>query len=122
MKSAIFILISAILLYSCAKKATNIVSTPKPIENHTTDNKALDTLLTYNLQIKPLIDKYCIQCHNSQYILKLNNYAQVKINADNGEINKHVLVIKNMPPKNQPQLSADELKMLAAWLTNGAKE
>ncbi len=122
MKSAIFILISAILLYSCAKKATNIVSTPKPIENHTTDNKALDTLLTYNLQIKPLIDKYCIQCHKSQYILKLNNYAQVKINADNGEINNHVLVIKNMPPKNQPQLSADELKMLAAWLTNGAKE
>ncbi len=126
MKQAIIILFSAIFIFGCAKKATQVVATPKPIvvaPVPVVENKTQDTSITYTVQIKPIIDKYCTNCHNGKnYNIPLNNYQSTKMYVDNGEIYKHVFVVKNMPPRSEPQLTTDELKILLAWLNTGAKE
>lgn len=128
MKQSIIIALALILFYGCAKKATQTPVASKPIPASPVpviENKNIDTAITYSLQIKPLIDKYCLNCHASLTYsnpVALNNYQNIKINIDNGEIYKHVFIVKNMPPRNQPQLTENELKTLEIWLNTGAKE
>jgi len=120
MKKVIILLSSAIIYFGCGKKATQVVATPNPKPTHT-----IDSSLTYTANIKPLMNMYCVKCHKSETYgnqVGLNNYQDVKKYATNGEINKHVFVVKNMPPRNEPQLSTIELSQLSDWLKTGTKE
>jgi hypothetical protein len=52
--------------------------------------------------------------------MDFTKYAIIKKFADEGEIKKHVLKIKNMPPNHK--LNDSELNAFQCWLDNGAKE
>ena len=77
--------------------------------------------ITYRNGLKPIVDKNCTTggCHTDGS-MNFTSYADLKKFADEGEIKKHVLKIKNMPPNHK--LSDSELNAFQCWLDNGAKE
>lgn len=72
-------------------------------------------------QIKAQIfERYCVRCHDAGSSLNLNVYSEAK--AAISKIQNRVLVMGDMPMEGYPQLSPDELTLLATWIENGAPE
>jgi hypothetical protein len=83
------------------------------------------TSYTYSGQIQPIISQYCISCHNATTpngTVRLDNYDQVKINADNGNLLgaiRHEAGFSNMP-KDQPQLNPCNITLIEKWVADGS--
>jgi mono/diheme cytochrome c family protein len=81
--------------------------------------QAADSFAT---NVRPLIQKYCIDCHNDKKTSGELNLAVFKDTASvvkqfaTWETVKKRLELKEMPPKNKPAPSDDERKRLAAWI------
>ena len=79
--------------------------------------------VTYNGELKEVVNKQCATsgCHDAAFAqMDFTSYPLLKKFADEGEMKKHVLVRKDMPPYNR--LSAKELQLFKCWLENGADE
>jgi hypothetical protein len=79
--------------------------------------------ITYTKGLKTIVDKNCATsgCHDASFKkMNFTSYTLLKKYADEGEIYKHVIKIKNMPPNHK--LSDDELKSFKCWLEGGAQE
>ncbi len=73
--------------------------------------------------LQPLLSKSCTTsgCHDAySYNMNFTQYAIIKQFAVEGEIKKHVLEIKNMPPNEK--LTAQELALVKCWLDGGMLE
>ncbi|TAL58579.1 MAG: hypothetical protein EPN85_11370 [Bacteroidetes bacterium] len=66
---------------------------------------------------------YCTttNCHDGSggAPLDLNNYADIKIFFDNGQLKSRVIDLKNMPPS--APLPDSLINKLNCWIGNGAK-
>jgi mono/diheme cytochrome c family protein len=77
---------------------------------------------SFVLQVKPLIQKYCIDCHNDKKASGELNLTAFKDTASamkqfaTWETIKKRLELKEMPPKNKPAPSDDERKRLVFWI------
>jgi hypothetical protein len=97
------------------------------------------TAPSYSKQIRPLLTKYCLECHNaktSKGTLSLETYQAIMDGSDNGPVivanqpNKSKLVLLTEhkekptmpPPKAKFQPTKDEVALLRAWVTAGAKD
>ncbi len=104
-------------------------------------SKALDVegAIVFEDVILPVLQAKCVSCHNnnkpkggliltdSAAILKggKNGKAFIAGNPLNSMMIERILLDLDhqhrMPPKGKPQLSADEIMLLKAWVTSGAK-
>ncbi len=76
--------------------------------------------LSYDLVIKPIIDSNCAisGCHVSGTGRKdLSSYQGVKDVVDDGRLNQHVVVSKDMPPSGP--LSTCNIAKIEAWIQDG---
>jgi uncharacterized membrane protein len=75
---------------------------------------------TYTKDIKPIFEKRCAQCHNSNwparnwmdYNTAKQFKNQIKLRVEN----------KTMPPGNNTQMTEDERKKVIQWVKDGAKK
>lgn len=112
--------ISGIISFSACKSSKN---TTKSNETASSASTCSDPNITYNKGLKPILDKNCNTsgCHDASFKqMDFTKYAVLKKFADEGEVKKHVLKIKNMPPNHK--LTEGELNAFQCWLDNGAKE
>lgn len=85
-----------------------------------------NTNVTYALTIEPLIVSKCLGCHNnnvSSGSISLEGYANVKTQADNGNLLgtvSHAAGFSAMP-KNEPKLPDCQIESIQIWITNGAQ-
>ena len=95
-----------------------------------------DPRADYSRDIQPLLTKYCAGCHNAREAnaeLDLESYTGLMQGGENGAViqprslqNSRLLGVivgtaqPRMPPADEPQLAAEEVKTLEAWITAGA--
>lgn len=99
--------------------------------------------LTYQADIKPILDKSCIKCHGAEKPkakLRLDSLAGVFKGGHDGKViqpggsSKSLLVINVahlgdeddwMPPPNNklkiPSLTSEQIGLIRAWIDQGAK-
>jgi uncharacterized membrane protein len=110
-------------MISCDKKVAKLAV---PVST-----SGLCDTITYNKQIKKLIDQNCgslanngIGCHSGSSPsggVSLTDYAQVKDRADAGRIKIRVFDLGTMP-QSPEVMTQDEKDLLKCWLENGTKE
>ncbi len=92
--------------------------------------------VSYQKQVAPVLQKYCLGCHGAadpEHQLSLQSPAEIRkgdsdglvLNPDNLAESRLLKVLlsnadDHMPPKDEPQLSADELTALKNWVLEGA--
>jgi hypothetical protein len=116
---AISLIWGATIVVACKSSQTS----SKTAETATAPSNCTNPAITYNNGLKPILDKNCNTsgCHDASFKqMDFTKYAIIKKFADEGEIKKHVLKIKNMPPNHK--LNDSELNAFQCWLDNGAKE
>ncbi len=104
---------------------------------HTAHHANADEKISYRLQIAPVLQTYCLGCHNridaeqglslqaADDILRGSEHGKI-LNAEMPDASRFwkVLISKDddhMPPADQPQLTPEELKVLQKWLMEGAE-
>ena len=92
-------------------------------------NTSCDTTnVTYSASVVPVLDQYCLGCHNNTSAsslggnIKLENYADVKTRADNGSL---VGTISHDPgysamPKGASKLDDCTITIIKKWVDSGA--
>ena len=81
--------------------------------------------VTFNRSIVPVLSANCTSCHGGNTPsagIKLDNYAGVKIQADNGRLlgaTTHATNYSPMP-KNAPKMNTCNLTKIKKWLDGGA--
>lgn len=111
--SILSILIVSLFL-GCVKNAIEPVETTPTNTNTITDDN-----ITYNKNIKPIIDQNCGGCHHPQtlnILPYLTNYEEVKFEAENGTFASTIFDAnpRLMPPSN-PLLN-NEKKLITKWI------
>ncbi len=100
-----------------------IVTAPKPKKS------AKELPAVSFMQIQPIIQKRCVNCHSSQPIDDVNKIAPNGIMFDTpAEIQKHadrILVravqTKTMPQGNKTGITEEERELIGVWIEQGAK-
>ncbi len=85
------------------------------------DNTPIAEVVTYNKDVKLIIDANCVSCH-SPGVQALSNYSQVKANIDN-VINR--ISRANGDPLKMPQggsLSPSQITIITKWKADGLLE
>lgn len=96
---------------------------------HCSDGSCDTSSVKYATSVKPLIDFKCKGCHGPVSPgggFRLTNYAETKIQADNGKLwgaINHAAGFKPMPyPIGNSKLEACELAKIQIWLAQGAPD
>lgn len=111
MKKCIYIISAVVLLIACESRTYEEIS----------DNTPITEEVTYNKDVKPIIDANCVSCH-SPGAQALTNYAEVKNNIDNiiDRISR-----PNGDPLKMPQggsLSPTQINIITKWKADGLSE
>ncbi|MDR6159924.1 MULTISPECIES: hypothetical protein [Chryseobacterium] len=111
MKKCIYIISSAILLIACESRTYEEISDNTPIAEN----------VTYNKDVKAIIDANCVSCH-SPGVQALTNYTEVKNNID---IIIDRISRPNGDPLKMPQggsLSPTQVNIITKWKADGLSE
>jgi hypothetical protein len=111
MKKCIYIISSAILLIACESRTYEEISDNTPIAEN----------VTYNKDVKAIIDANCVSCH-SPGVQALTNYTEVKNNID---IIIDRISRSNGDPLKMPQggsLSPTQVNIITKWKADGLSE
>ena len=112
----LFSMILLFLLNSCFYDKADVLITDQNCDTNS---------YTYSTQVQAIISQYCISCHNSSIAnggVRLDNYDQVKLNADNGNLLgtiRHENGYSAMP-KDRPQLNPCDIKIIELWVADGS--
>lgn len=108
-----------------------VLSGPRRILVGTLSSMAVGLLLTADAEgapkpdwksIQPILEKYCVKCHGGEDtkgsvdLVRLADDPRMAENFDLWESVWITIEDGEMPPEDDPQLSADEKKHLLAWL------
>lgn len=111
MKKFMYIISSAVVLTACESRTYEEIS----------DNTPIADVVTYNKDVKPIMEANCVSCH-SPGVQALSNYSQVKANIDN-VINR--ISRANGDPLKMPQggsLSPAQINIITKWKADGLLE
>lgn len=108
-----------------------VVSAPAPALLPTTPTPAVVAAsIDFDKQVKPFFDEYCIRCHGGTAGRRpsggynLANAVGLKRSAgtpDDSTIYDVLTDVPHMPPRGQPQPTADDIAMIKQWIVEGAK-
>ena len=111
MKTLIFIgaILASILLTKCYYDSDERI-------NYDLSSGCDATNVTYTTCVKPIIDNKCKRCHGSSATIKLDTYANLKLNysASMTDINNGTMPETKLPDS--------EIKTLTDWGVQGQKE
>ena len=98
---------------------------------------AAETAPDYERDVAPLLKKYCAGCHNPddrEGKLSLESFDDLQKGGEHGTVvlagdpgtSRLIRMVSGaaepkMPPKDEPQLSAEQVAVLGAWVEAGAK-
>lgn len=125
MKSSIIILSTLMLLLGCKYEKISSSDTQKNNSTYLEGITCSKQRLTYENNIKIILDVNCIKCHGEEkaaHGVTLNNYQVVKKYIEKNEL-ACVLVsddCPSMPPKKQ--LKETEKNQILCWIKNGYPE
>ncbi|MGI9651718.1 c-type cytochrome [Chryseobacterium sp. RLHN22] len=111
MKKLMYIISSAVVLVACDSRTYEEISDKTPVAE----------VVTYNKDVKPIIETNCVSCH-SPGVQALTNYSQVKNNIDN------IIDRISRPtgdPLKMPQggsLSPSQITIITKWKADGLSE
>lgn len=74
---------------------------------------------SYKVQIEPLFATKCLSCHG-QNSRRGDFSTYSNIQRELNSIKVHALVLQDMPPRNETQLTTTEKADLKCWIDNGA--
>lgn len=110
-------ILSVLIISVCSGCVKNAI---EPVETTPTNtNTIADENITYNKNIKPIIDQNCGGCHHPQtlnILPYLTNYEEVKFEAENGTFASTIFDEnpRLMPPSN-PLLN-NEKELITKWI------
>ena len=112
MKSLITVSIMALVMVACGGASHG---EPMLGDGGNTGESDGPELLSYSMDVAPIIENKCSQCHNnySTYETLTRNIERVAV---------RVLDEMTMPPRRAPQLSEEEKFILAEWIEQGLPE
>ena len=114
--------ISSLLLFNCSSGGDDPVSQPGPDPN---PNPTPSTKVTYNGNIKSIIDSRCLSCHGSSPSnganFSLTTYTQVKNRVD-AIITRVSATANPMPPSPNSPLTQAQKDLIQQWKTDGLLE
>ncbi len=87
------------------------------------DNNCDTTDITFSNSILPIISDECSSCHlgvNALGQVSLNNYTEVMVYIENGELLSDIKGETNMMPKSG-LISSCKLSVIEKWINDGAK-
>ncbi len=117
MKYNLLYIIPAFILISCTNTSTDDL----------TDNEPITELVTYNMDIAPIIQNQCTQCHNTTNPsggLVLENYDDVRMSTETGSLIDRITRNIGDPlimPQNG-QLPPTSINLITQWQTDGYLE
>lgn len=85
------------------------------------------TVTKFNTEVQPILQQYCMRCHSNSAAtasgggIKLQDYADVKTNSDNGKLMgsiNHSSGFSAMP-KGGGKLTDCEILKVQTWITRG---
>ena len=110
------VLVVASLIASCSN------SSPADL----VDATPLPAVVSYDANVKPIIDANCVSCHTSVYgnssPYSFNNYTTVRQSAENGEL---IQRINRQPsdfmlmPQGGPKLPQNKIDIIQRWIDQG---
>lgn len=83
---------------------------------------ALGADVNYEQQIYPLVQRYCLPCHDSVTLkgdLDLERFTTLELVQDSVAIWKRIykrMEDRQMPPRNRPQLTDEERQLVMEWI------
>lgn len=114
----LFLLVNIGIFTSCENNSEEDLIIAQPISN----------VVTYNENIKPIIDNNCVSCHAANPVngagISLNNYTNVKNALENAGLINRISASAGspqiMPPSGRmPQQTID---LILKWQTDGLLE
>jgi len=93
-----------------------------------TNNNCDTTNVTYSSSVVPVLDQYCLGCHNNTSAaslggnIKLENYPDVKIRVDDGSLLgaiRHETGYSAMP-KGASKIDNCKITIIEKWVESGA--
>jgi len=117
MKKFIYILFFALALCSCDSHTYEDIQVPTIVEGN----------VTYNAQIKTIIDANCVSCHAVGSIAgfrPLTNYAEVKDAVQNSDLLDRIKRQngENGAMPSTGRMSQNNIDLIVQWNTNGLLE
>ena len=117
-----FILLAAVVI-SCSKSnETELTETPGTGGGNTCDT----TAMSFTQDIKPILQSNCYSCHSNATFavsgIKLEDYADVKHHADDGDIMGTITHAAGYPamPQGGAKLQSCTINKIKAWIDSGA--
>jgi len=111
-----------LLSFSCHNSLSQVASEQSPGQDHDTTTTPEKVKLSYELIHDRVLKTNCLGCHSTSGGthggLNLETYEQVLANI---ELIKEEVKSKNMPPRNKPQLSENQIQLLMSWIDSGAQ-
>jgi uncharacterized membrane protein len=116
----------------------NFVWSPLKGDKITEEEKITDSSFMFAAAVRPILNSKCFSCHNEKKAkggLVMITEEKILEGGKNGPIwksgdalNSHIIQNinlpeeekKHMPPKGKPQLTAEEIQFLFAWIQAGA--
>jgi uncharacterized membrane protein len=120
MKKTIALTILLAGLWSCSSDTTDTIE-PKP------DVTTPPTIITYNANVKAIVDNNCVRCHSSggtASFRPLTTFAQVKAAVENANLLGRIQ-LQNGQAGIMPQggrMSQANIDAIVKWNTDGLKE
>lgn len=117
MKKVVICLLILVLTISCTD------SSPDDL----VDEMSLPATVTYDVDIQPIMNSQCVNCHNSNFSsgnLNLENYTLVRLSAENGNLIDRITRSVGDPllmPQNG-QLPQASINLIIQWETDGFPE
>jgi len=86
--------------------------------------------VTFSTSVKPILQQYCLTCHSNSKAaslglgIKLEDYADVKIRADNGKLYGTVAHLPGYSPmpKGGSKISDCSISIIKAWIDSGSPD
>jgi uncharacterized membrane protein len=91
------------------------------------DSFSMDAI-NYTNQIKPIIENYCYKCHGQEKQkgdMRFDNIDWDMVNgfdAEKWNMMLNEINLGEMPPRDEPQLSEDDRRILVDWITENLEE
>ncbi|MEI6277596.1 MAG: hypothetical protein WCP08_16480 [Prolixibacteraceae bacterium] len=81
----------------------------------------------FSTEVKPILTSYCLSCHSNAAAsssgggIKLENYADVKVSVQNGQLMGTIQHTSGFPamPKGGGTLGACEILVINTWISKG---
>ena len=91
-------------------------------------NNSCDTTgITFTLSVKPILENNCYSCHSNSTSalggnIKLENHADLKIQADNGHLIGSITHAGGFSamPQGAPQLESCRITVIRKWIEAGS--